>query len=358
MIDPSSFKSPVRLRYRPIRSSERGSSLEWPPASRSSSWRRRTIAIRPRSGEPAVATSAPGSAACSRHPRDAAGRPGFPPLQRAQIVELACLEPVAQGLHLTHWSSRDLAREAVARGIVPEIADRTVRQILNDVDLQPHRTRYWRTARLDDQFKDRAEKVLWCYAEAQKLARRGVWVVCTDEMPNCQVLQREPIRRAVPGSIERQEFEYKRRGTVNVLVFLVVHSGRMEAACPECKDAPSYIEQLRAFRRRHRGLRGIYLIQDGDPSHTASATSEYLESVGGWWRPRQTPAHASWLNQAELLNGAFGRRYLKRRSFDDREGYIENVARSWPEYNRLYAHPFEWTWTSRKMRRWYVAHTT
>ena len=106
------------------------------------------------------------------------------------------------------------------------------------------------------------------------------------------------------------------------------------------------------------GLRGIYLIQDGDPSHTASATSEYLESVGGWWRPRQTPAHASWLNQAELLNGAFGRRYLKRRSFDDREGYIENVARSWPEYNRLYAHPFEWTWTSRKMRRWYVAHTT
>ena len=35
--------------------------------------------------------------------------PRFPPLQRAQIVELACLEPLAMGLHITHWSSKDLA---------------------------------------------------------------------------------------------------------------------------------------------------------------------------------------------------------------------------------------------------------
>ena len=32
-----------------------------------------------------------------------------PPLQRAQIVELACLEPMAEGLHITHWTSKDLA---------------------------------------------------------------------------------------------------------------------------------------------------------------------------------------------------------------------------------------------------------
>src|SRR5262245_28262002 len=43
---------------------------------------------------------------------------GITPVQRAQIVELACLEPVAKGLHITHWSSEDLARQAVADGIV------------------------------------------------------------------------------------------------------------------------------------------------------------------------------------------------------------------------------------------------
>ena len=36
-----------------------------------------------------------------------------------------------------------------------------MRQILHDVDLQPHRTRYWKTARLDAEFKTRAEKVMF-----------------------------------------------------------------------------------------------------------------------------------------------------------------------------------------------------
>jgi hypothetical protein len=80
---------------------------------------------------------------------------------------------VAEGLHITHWTSADLARQAVADGIVPAISERTVRRILHGVDLQPHRTRYWRTARLDAKFKQRAEKVLWCYANADRLVERG-----------------------------------------------------------------------------------------------------------------------------------------------------------------------------------------
>ena len=118
-------------------------------------------------------------------PPQRAGRPArISALQRAQIVQLACLEPVAKGLHITHWTSQDLARQAVEDGIVPAISDRTVQAILNQVDLQPHRTRYWRTSRIDTHFKERAEKILWCYANAERLARRGFWVVCADEKPN------------------------------------------------------------------------------------------------------------------------------------------------------------------------------
>src|SRR5262249_14773421 len=145
----------------------------------------------------------------------------FPPLQRARIVGLACLEPVAEGLHITHWSSADLARQAVD-GIVEAISPAMVRRILQQVDLQPHRTRYWRTARLEERVRERAEEVLWCYGNAERLARQGVWVVCPDEIPTLQVLERAPIRRAVPGHIEQQEFEYTRHGTVNLLLFLVV----------------------------------------------------------------------------------------------------------------------------------------
>lgn len=291
-----------------------------------------------------------------RKPHAPAARNDFPPLQRAQIVQLACLEPIAYGLHITHWSSSDLARQAVTQGIVTSISPRTVRQLLHDVDLQPHRTRYWKTSRLDAQFKERAEKILWCYGNAPYLAAEKLWVVCVDEIPNFQVLQREPLRRGIPGHIEQQEFEYARHGTVNLLMLLIVHSGKMEAAYLPAKNAAHYIEALEHFRRRHRHLAGSFLIQDGDPSHTAAATHQYFMAHRDWWRPRFTPVHASWLDQAELLIGAFGRRYLKRVTWGSRQEFLKHVQDSWPEYNRLYAHPFEWYWTNQQMRQWFAKH--
>src|SRR5207244_2265940 len=107
----------------------------------------------------------------------------------------------------------------------------------------------------------------------------------------------------------------------------------MELAVDAKKGAERYIGALRAFRRRHRGLRGVFLIQDGDPSHTAADTAAYWSDCRGWWRPRFTPAHASWLDQAELLIGAFGHRYLKRASWHSRTEFVEHLTVSWLEYN-------------------------
>ena len=279
-------------------------------------------------------------------------------MERAQIVELACLEPIAKGLHITHWRSNDLARQAVDDNIVPAISPATVRRILHDVDMQPHRTRYWKTARLDAQFKERAEQVLWCYANASRLAEQGIWVVCVDEIPTFQVLERDPIRRAIPGSIEQQEFDYTRHGTVNMLVFLVVHSGMMELAFLAKNDAAHYRPEMELFHRQHKELRGVFLIQDGGPSHIAGCTQTYFAGSQGWWRPRYTPANASWLNQAEILIHAFKYYYLRRASWKNQEEFKTHVSASWPEYNHRYAHPFEWTWTNQQMRRWFDRHTT
>jgi hypothetical protein len=259
-------------------------------------------------------------------------------------------------LHITHWTSRDLARQAMAEGIISAISLSMVRRILQQVDLHPHRTRYWKTSHLDAQFKERAEKILWCYGNALRLARQGLWTVAVDEIPNFQVLERSPIRRAIPGSIEQREFEYVRHGTVNMLLFLIVHRGLMELAVLDQKDAAHYIQQLKSFRRRHRHLKGVFLIQDGDPSHTAGDTDSYWAEGRNWWRPRFTPVHASWLNQAELLIDAFSYRYLRRGSWQSRQQFIEHVAVCWPEYNRLYAHPFEWMWTNQNMRQWFDKH--
>jgi transposase len=278
------------------------------------------------------------------------------PVQRAQIVELACLEPIAKGLHITHWSSRDLARQAVADGIVPHISPRTVRDILNNVDLQPHRTRYWKTARFDAKFKQRAEQVLWCYGNTARLADKGTWVVCVDEVPSFQVLERKPIRRAIPDSIEQQEFDYIRHGTLNLLFFLIVPTGHMELRFLSANDQVHYIPELKRFRQQHRGWQSVFLIQDGGSSHIGALTRNYFTQCQGWWKPRYTPANASWLDQAEILIHAFKHYYLNRRSWRSREECVTHIEASVPEYNNLYAHPFEWTWTNQKMRQWFAKH--
>ena len=62
-------------------------------------------------------------------------------------------------------------------------------------------------------------------------------------------------------------------------------------------------------------------------------------------------------NQAELLDRRL-RLPLPEAWVVERAGRSSSrhVAASWPEYNRLYAHPFEWTWTNQKMRRWFAEH--
>ena len=99
--------------------------------------------------------------------------------------------------------------------------------------------------------------------------------MCVDEIPTFQVLERDPIRRAIPGSIEQQEFDYTRHGTVNMLVFLVVHSGLMELAFLANNDAEHYLPELELFHRQHKELRGVFLIQDGGRA-TSRATHESI----------------------------------------------------------------------------------
>jgi len=311
-------------------------------------------AIAIRFAAPAGSTNSTAWPGCSVRSNGVVVLGRFPPLQRAQIVELASLEPIAEGLHITHWSSEDLAREAVRQKIVPQISARTVRRILNDVDLQPHRTRYWKTTKIDPLFKKRAEQVLWCYAHAPRLAEQGRWVVCVDELPNFQILER-PVRRGKPGSIERQEFEYTRHGVATMLLFLIVHTGEMRLAVMQRKTAAEFVKHLQHFREDHSDLDRVFLIHDGDPSHTAKATQRYLHE-DGWWRPRRTPVHASWLDQAEILINMFSSRYLVRQSWSSRSEFLDHVEAACPEYNEYYARPIQWTWTSNKMREWYEKH--
>ena len=270
---------------------------------------------------------------------------------------LACCDPLGLGLHMTHWSTRSLAQVAIERGLAPAISHSTVALILRAANLQPHRSRYWKTATLDDAFIEAAAPILWCYERAFDLAEKGQLVLSLDEKPNIQALERRRRTRLIlPGQIEQQEFEYIRHGTVNFLVALVVHTGKMHGFCLDRNDGEHLRHVLPVLFRAHRRARRVHLIWDGGPSHTAEETTTWLRTHYPHVRSLVTPPHASWLNQAELLLRAFGERYLKRGDWKSRECLIAHLDASWREYNERFAHPIKWSWTRSKMRQWVERH--
>src|SRR5262249_35609746 len=159
--------------------------------------------------------------------------------------------------------------------------------------------------------------------------------------PNLQALERRrPTRPMRRGEIEHQEFEYIRHGTVNFVAALVVHTGKMHGWCIEHNDSEHLCAILPELLREHRQARRVHLIWDGGSAHIAEATSTFLRDHYAHVRVLFTPAHASWLDQAELLLRAFSERYLKRGDWKSRLHLISHLEVSWREYNKLYAHPF------------------
>ena len=274
-------------------------------------------------------------------------------LERVAIEQLACCKPAGLGLEMTHWSMRSLARIAQERGLVPHIAHSTVSLILREADLQPHRSRYWITPTLNATFLQRAGRILWLYERVDSLWDHDEIVLALDEKPNIQALERaRPAQPMRPGQIDRQEFEYIRHGTVNFLALLNVHNGHMRSCCLDKNDSEHLCRALPKLLRPFQQFRRVHLIWDGGPSHVSAMTAAFLRSKGTWLRVLFTPPHASWLNQAELLLKSFDVRYLRRGDWPSCQHLIDHLDACTPEYNHLWAHPINWTWTRRDLHAW------
>jgi hypothetical protein len=86
--------------------------------------------------------------------------------------------------------------------------------------LQPHHRRYWLTPPPDDpvELAEQIWTVCEVYEATPMLATAGTHVSSTDEMTGIQALERlHPCLPPLPGHVERQEFEYKRHGTLSLI---------------------------------------------------------------------------------------------------------------------------------------------
>jgi transposase len=282
---------------------------------------------------------------------------GFPPLQRTQIVRLACTSPAEASRAWVRWSVQALHVE-IERRHIAELHPSTVHRILQDAALHPHHIRYWRHS-FDPAFEAKAASVLWYYERVFWLAQRDELVVCLDEKTQIQALRRPvPDLPMQPGRALRREWEYKRDGTMNLLVAYTPITGTLWGRMLLKNDHEHFIEAVEAhLAQLPRDLRRVHYIMDNGSSHIAADTRAWLETQKGRVVFHFTPAHASWLNQAELALSAFSRRYLRDRVSTNREELVVHIHRALAEYNLLHARPFDWSFTRHALHDWYARKT-
>jgi hypothetical protein len=222
-------------------------------------------------------------------------RGDFPPLQRVEIVALACTPPEDAGRAWVRWSVQALHDE-IERRRIATLHPTTVHRILDAAELHPHHLRYWRQTIVPD-FDATAASVLWYYERVASLAERDELVVCVDEKTQIQALRRpSPDLGMLSGHDRRREWEYKRDGTVNLLAIHTLMTGRLWGRELEKNDAAHFIATLDEYvTDLPRTIRRIHCILDNGPSHIAKDTDQLRRrpSLPGRLQPAMTQGSGS-----------------------------------------------------------------
>ena len=281
--------------------------------------------------------------------RPRSGRPPvFAPTVVAEVKALACALPAEHGLPLSRWSCRDLADEAVTRGITDSLSGSTVRRWLDRDAIKPWQHRSWIFPR-DPDFAAKAARVLDLYDrhwQGRRL-RPDEFVISADEKSQLQALhRRHGDLPPGPGRTRRVEFEYRRGGTLAYLAALDVHRATVMGRCaPTTGIAPftELVEQVMT-QEPYASARRVFWIVDNGSSHAGSASVERMRQA---W-PNATlvhlPIHASWLNQVEIFFSIVQRKVIKPANFTDLNTLQRRLLDFQARYNATAA-PFNWRYT-------------
>lgn len=281
--------------------------------------------------------AAHGPAGLADRPRP--GRPAvYGPDVHIRIVAAATGEPPEPD---SQWSHRLLAEHLADDGISAS----QIGRILADLDLKPHRVRGWLTRRPDPDFFVKAAEICDLYLRLPA----GSVVICVDEKTAIGARSRKhPDQRAAPGRPARREFEYTRHGTISIIAALDVHSGEVLTERIGKNNSATFIAFLNMLDANIDPSLTVHLVLDNGPSHTSKATKKWLREHPRF-QPHHTPAHASWLDQAELFFSILTRRLLRRGEFTSRQNLADKIENFVIAYNRT-ARPYRWTYQGRPLK--------
>jgi len=261
----------------------------------------------------------------------------FPPKDKLMILSVACQKPEQYGYEgQTHWTISSLVEALVRHRYFERISWTTVQRFLKGLEIKPHKIDYYLFCN-DPELIEKAKSICDLYLHPPKERV----VLCYDERTAIQGKRRYPILRMVPGIPEKQNFNYKRLGTKDLLAVFEVGTGEVYGQCYNRHTQYEFIDFLKKVRNEYPGKK-LTIVLDNLSNHKTENVKEWLEKQRGEVEFVFTPTHASWLNQIELWFKELNQKCLKRLSVESLEALQNTIARFIDTYNKYYKHPYNW----------------
>jgi hypothetical protein len=164
------------------------------------------------------------------------------------------------------------------------------------------------------------EHLLWLYALPDDLLRP---LVCFDEKSIQLLAQTRDVLGCQPGKVTRQDHEYKRNGTRNVFMLVAPKRGERNVLVTNRRTKIDFAQVMHYLVDvMYPEAEYIDLVMDNLNTHHYFSLVEVFgkseaDRIMSRLRFHFTPAHASWLNMAEVELSVLSGQCLSRRMADD-----------------------------------------
>ena len=146
-------------------------------------------------------------------------------------------------------------------------------------------------------------------------------VVCMDESPKQSIAETKVPVPAKPGTFERYDYEYCRKGVCNVFITTEPLMGKRNVKITSCRKKQDWAKFLNEIARSCRRAEKITLVMDNLNTHKPGSLyetfkPEKVKSLLKRFEFIYTPKHGSWLNMAEIDLRLLSNQCLNRRIDD------------------------------------------
>jgi DDE superfamily endonuclease len=209
----------------------------------------------------------------------------------------------------------------------------------------------WCIPEVGAEFVWRMEDVLELYEEPYDPKKP---VVCFDELPYQMVAEKRTPLPAKPGRPQRYDYEYERKGMVNIFAFFEPKSGGRHLDITERRTAVDFALAMRRLVDEHYPeAEKVRVVLDNLNTHTPASLYKAFEPEEARRLLRRlefhhTPTHASWLNMVEVELSVLSQQCLERR-IPDAERLAREIG-AWEQKRNEGGVTVQWRFTASDAR--------